>query len=437
MKTGGKIALIIVGVVVVAAGGLYLRGRLSHGSAKVNAAVDPPGYTTVKVTRGDIVSSVTASGQLQPNTITTIRPDSNMPTRKLIKLLVQEGDRVKEGQALAQVDPSGLDLTLQSAQANYDSQVAKLNNLKAKPENLDLATSEGDLTQAKVNLDTAQATFDSTKALADKGLASRNSLTDAQGALDLAKARYQAAQLSYQNVKAQTQEDVLAAQQAAVTQAQNDLQLDKLIWDSVTVRSPVPGVVAEVLVNIGDLVSPSTALMTVIDPDPMILQAQVNENDMVQVKAGQPATVTPSGYPDMLIQGKVTAIDLHAVTSGNVSVFTTSISVPNRDGKLLWGMNADTEISVLSLKNVLTLPNAAIKTSSSGTQVTIIDGGQLVAWDVQTGPTDGTKTEIVAGLDEGQEVVGKMAASSSGAAGRTTNGQHGNAGFGPVFGMFR
>ena len=436
MKTGGKVALIIVAAAVVVAGGFYLRGRLAGTPARAGAATDPVGYTVVKVSRGDIVSSVTASGQFQPNTITSIRPDSNMPTRKLVKLFVQEGDRVKEGEPLAEVDPSGLDLSLQSAQANYDAQAAKLNNLKAKPDNLDLVTAEGDLTQAKVNLDTAQATLDSTKALAEKGLASRNQLSDAQGALTLARTRYQQAQLSYQNVQAQTPQDVLAAQQSAVAQAQNDLLQAKLIWDSVTIRSPAAGVVAEVLVNVGDLVSPSTALMTVIDPDPMVLEAQVNENDMVQVKVGQPALVTPSGYPDMQIPGTVTGIDLHATVSSNVSVFTTSISVPNHDGKLLWGMNADTEISVLSLRNVLTLPTSAIKTTSNGTQVTIIDGGQLVSWDVQTGATDGTRTQIVAGLDEGQEVVGKMAsASSSGASNNRTPSRGG--GLGPVFQVFR
>jgi hypothetical protein len=68
-------------------------------------------------------------------------------------------------------------------------------------------------------------------------------------------------------------------------------------------------------------------------------------------------------------------------------------------------MNADAEISVLSLRNVLTLPTSAIKTSNGASTVSIMDGGQLISWDIQTGATDGTKTQIVAGLDEGSEVV--------------------------------
>jgi HlyD family secretion protein len=162
----------------------------------------------------------------------------------------------------------------------------------------------------------------------------------------------------------------------------------------------------------------------------MWLQAQVNENDMAQVKVGQSAIVTPSSYPDLQFAGKVTQIDQHAQVVNNVSVFSATIEVPNRDGKILWGMNADAEISVLSLKNVLTLPASAIKANNGSPQVTIMDGGQLIAWDVQSGATDGTRTQIVAGLDEGQEVVVQRKTSIS-------TPQQGPAGMGQVFRVLR
>jgi hypothetical protein len=82
-----------------------------------------------------------------------------------------------------------------------------------------------------------------------------------------------------------------------------------------------------------------------------------------------------------------------------------SIEVPNPDGKLLWGMNADADIAVLSVKDVLTLPSSAIRSVSGNAQVTILDQGKPVAWDVQTGVSDGSRTQILAGLDEGQEVL--------------------------------
>jgi hypothetical protein len=83
---------------------------------------------------------------------------------------------------------------------------------------------------------------------------------------------------------------------------------------------------------------------------------------------------------------------------------------------------------------VLLLPTSAIKTSNGAAQVTIMDGTQLVAWDVQTGATDGSKTQIVAGLDEGTEVVVQRKGTTS--TTRTATPQR-PGGMGPVFGLFR
>jgi HlyD family secretion protein len=434
MKKGSRAGIIIAVIIVVAGVGiLVLRGRIASSAAKTatTAAAAP---TIVKVTRGNLNASITASGQLQPNTITTIRPDSNMPTRKLVKILVNEGDRVTAGQALAEVDPSGLDLDLQSAKAGFESQKARLANLQAKPQGLDIAAAESSLAAAKNALAGAQENYDSAKSLADKGLGSKKDLNDAERALSSAQASYNSAQLSFENVKAQSADADIQAQQSAVSSAQSALQKAQLVYDSITIRSPAAGIVAEIVVNVGDLISPSTALMTVVDANPMWLQAQVNENDVVQLKIGQTAAVTPAGYPDMSINGRVTLIDLHATVQSNVSVFTATIEVPNRDGKLLWGMNADAEISVLSLNNVLTLPVAAVKTSNGASSVTILDGGQQVSWDVQTGATDGTRTQIVAGLDEGTEVVIARKTSS---ATTTAQNRGGPGGMGAVFGILR
>lgn len=419
MKKGLKITLIVVGIAVAAAVAVFaFRGSLFRASNQP-AAGEPAGYTTVKVSRGDITATVPGSGQFEPNTMAVVRPDSNMPTRKVVRILVVAGQRVKAGQALAQIDASGLDLDLESSQANYDAQKVKLDNVKAKPADLDLAQAEAALTQARLNLEGQQQNYDSVKALADKGLASKNQLDDATRQLAIAKANTAAAGLAYQNVKAQSQQDAIRAQESALAQADSDLQKAKLVWDSRIIRAPVDGVVAEINVNVGDMVGPSgiqgsatgdkfgpsTAIMTVVDADPMILQAQVNETDMGQVRIGEKATVTPTAYPDLRLAGKVTQIDLHATVQSNVSVFNVSIEVPNPEGRLLWGMNADADIAVLSLKNVLSLPSSAIRSVNGNSQVSILDQGKVVAWDVEIGASDGSRTQILAGLDEGLEVL--------------------------------
>jgi multidrug efflux pump subunit AcrA (membrane-fusion protein) len=403
-KKGLKPAVkLAIAAALVAAAALAAVRVASVARSKAKQA--DPAYTTVKVQRSELTLTVVASGQFEPNTITTIRPDSNMPTRKLVSILVAEGRRVTAGQALARVDATGLDLNLKSAQANYESQKVKLQNLRAKPADMELAAAEAALVQARGNVETQQENYDYIKALADKDLASRNQLSEAERQLSLARSNLEASNLSYQNVKAQSQADVIHAQEAAVTQADNDMQMARIVLDSATIRSPVAGLVAEVLVKEGDLVGPETAVMTVVDPDPMILQAQVNEGDMEMVRVGEKAEVTPSGAPDESLSGTVTGIDLHAQVQSNVSVFQTSISVPNPEGKILWGMNADAEITVMDLKNVFTVPNSAIHTVNGSSQLTIMDEGKPLVWDIQTGPTNGTLTQVTAGVEEGQEVV--------------------------------
>ncbi len=415
MKKGSRIVVIVVVVVAVLGAGLYaFRGsilpKLGLGgggspAAGTTAGGKDPGYTLVKVAKGSLSVSVAASGKLQPVSTTIIRPDPNMPSRPIARLLVAEGAKVRAGQLLAEIDPSGLDLDLASAKATYEAQKVKLANLQAGSTADQLTAAEADLTNAKATVAAAQSSYDSTKALVDKGLAAKSQLTDAARQLQIAEARLDSSQQSYDTTKAGPTEDVIQGQQASMSQASSSLQKAQLVMAGTRITAPVAGVVTDLNVAVGDLVGPSTALMTIADMDTAVLVAQVNENDIGQVHIGQPARVTPSSYPDLTVRGKITQIDPHAVASGNVSMFNVSIQVPNRSGQLLWGMNADVEIDVLSLPDVLTLPVSAVKTSSGASTVQIVDGGKLVSWDVQTGATDGSKIEVKAGLGEGDEVA--------------------------------
>jgi HlyD family secretion protein len=437
LKKGSRIVVILVVIVAVAAGGIYaFRGSILP-KLGLGSAADPPGgatangkdtgYTLVAVAKGNLSVTVAASGKLQPVNTVVIRPDPNMPSRPVSRLLVAAGDRVKPGQLLAEIDPSGLDLDLASAKATYEAQKLKLDDLMAGAAATDLRAAEAALTNSQAAVEAAQSTYDSTKALVDKGLAAKSALSDAERQVQIARANLASSQEAYDTTKAGPTEDVIQAQQAAVAQASNSLQKAQLVMAGTKIVAPSAGVVTDLAVAVGDLVGPSTALMTIANMDTAELVAQVNENDIGQVAVGQSARVTPSGYPDLTVRGKVTQIDPHATTTGNVSMFNVSILVPNRTGQLLWGMNADVEIDVLSRPGVLTLPVSAVRTSNGSSTVQIVEGGKLVSWDVETGATDGSKVEIKAGLGEGDEVAIVRRTT-------TTTSQQGG-GFGGVFRM--
>jgi HlyD family secretion protein len=432
VKKGPKI-IIIVAVVLVVAGALVflLRGRLFPSAAKADAATT---YTIQKVAKDDLSITVAVSGTLEPVSYATIYPDSNMPSyRKLLKLYVKKGDTVRGGQLIAEIETSGLDLDLASKKATYESAKVKLANLKAGPTATELAQAETSLKQAQLEYQTQQGTYDSTKTLVDKNLAAKGDLDSAERSLSLAKLKLEAATLVYDDVKAGSTADVINAQEAAVAQAYNNYLQAKLVYESAVIRAPISGTVTEVFVKVGDLIENNTALLSIGDLDTMTLQAAVNENDIGQVVIGQKATVTAAGYPEMPLPGTVTLMDMRGSISGNVSTFKVAIQVPNKDHKLMWGMNADAELSVLSVKDVLTLPTSAVKTSGTGTgTVTILDEGKPMSWDVQLGATDGSKYEILGGLAEGDEVaVVKKASTTT----TTTTGNNQRQGGGPAGGM--
>ena len=410
-RTGLRVAIVTVIVLAAGAAGLLLlRGRLVRGPATAGAeAGNGTGaeaeYSTVRVERGDILLTVPASGKLEPSSSQTVRPDPNMPTRRIIRLLVKEGDRVSAGAPLAQVDTSGLDLELESARATWEAQRIRLENLRAGPTDQELAAAEVDLRQAELSSTQARETLESTRRLQEKGLASRDQLQAAEREVTLADLRLEAQKIRWDDVRDGADEDAVRSQEASLAQAANAYQKAQLVWGSTTVRSPGAGVVTDLQVKVGDLAGASTALLTLAVMDPMVLTAMVDETDVKSVHRGQEVTVTLGSDADLVLRGVVTGVAVKAQTQSNVTVFAATIEVPNPEGRLLWGMNADSEIVVAQARDTLVLPLAAVTRSENTATVNIVDGGKLVAWEVRTGADDGSRIQILRGLDEGDEVA--------------------------------
>ncbi len=428
MKKRTRVVWVAV-VACVVGGGVLI---FSLTAARARSADPASEYAVSRVTRGNVSVTVPASGQFQPTATTTVRPDPNLPQRQITAVLVSVGDVVKAGQIVAKVDTTGLDIDLASAKSNYDAQVAKLNILKTTPTTNDIVQAESTLRQAQMTLQSAQANIDSVQNLVTEGLASKQQLIDAQKQMDSARAALEGANYNLSVVKAGPTPDLMQAQNASVSQALSAYRKAQIIWDATSIRTPVGGTVAQVGVNVGDLVSATSvvqvssdgtnqvnstnAICVVIQNDPAVLQALVDETDVAQIRVGQKAVVTPAAFPNQQLTGTVAALAQETTTQQNVTSLAVSINVPNTDGKLLWGMNADAEIVVLERKNVLVVPAAAVSRSGSLSRVTVQDGSDIVPWDVKTGATDGTNTEILAGLDEGDVVLVAKRGSSGPAA---------------------
>ncbi len=433
MATRSRLIWIIAAACVVG-GGIYI---YSSATLRKDSAAQAQAYVAVPVTRGDISVTVPASGQFQPAATTTVRPDPNLPQRQITQVLVAVGDTVDAGQVVARVDTTGLDIDLASAKSNYEAQVAKLNILKATPTSNDILQAESQVRQAKISLQAAQSNLESTQNLVKEGLGSQSQLLDAQKQLDAANAALEGAQYNLDQTKAGPTADLMQAQLSAVSSALSNYRKAQIIWDATSIRTPVAGTVAQVGVNVGDLVSATSvvqvsssgtnqvnstnAICVIIQNNPAVLQALVDETDVSRIRIGQKAVVTPAAFPNEHLTGTVSALAQETTTTQNVTTLAVSINVPNADGRILWGMNADAEITVLERKNVLTVPSTAVQKSGTISRVNVQDGTAVVPWEVKTGATDGSRTEIVEGLDENDVVLvanrGATAAGQSGPPG--------------------
>ncbi|RKX78323.1 MAG: hypothetical protein DRP87_06625 [Spirochaetes bacterium] len=356
---GRKKTVLIISLIIFAGAGVFL--TFGRQLLSVNKQEQDTQYNTVKVTRQTIRVTVPASGSFEPVSVTTVRPDSNMPSRKVEKIFVKIGQIVESGKVVAVVDSSGLDLELSSALSNLESQKAKMESLKEKPTKEELTIAKSELDQAKANLEIQESNYKSVKALHEKGLASRDQLLEAEKQLTLARANFETASLKLEDTLKGADSEELMSVQSALSKAENEYLKARLAFQSTRIRTPVSGKIAELHIKTGDLISPSSEIVTVTVNNPMILKASVDEIDIGKVKPGLKATVTPFGFPDLQLTGEVTEINPKAKIEGNVTVFEVSIEVPNANETILWGMNADAEIVISEARDVLALPNSAIQ----------------------------------------------------------------------------
>lgn len=171
----------------------------------------------------------------------------------------------------------------------------------------------------------------------------------------------------------------------------------------------------------------SSSALTIVDPTAISAEVQLNEVDVPAVAVDQKATLTVDALPDLTMVGKVTAVDLIGAVEQGVVSFTVTIAPDTAHEQIRAGMTTAATIITEVQQDVLLVPSSAVRSSSDGTRyVEVLVNGVPEQVSIEVGLTDGTSTEIVSGLEEGQEVVVQTTGGSSTA---TTDSQQ-NGGFG-------
>src|SRR5713101_525581 len=299
---------------------------------------EKPQYFTSKVDRGDIGEVVEATGTI--NAVTTVQVGSQV-SGTISRLNADFNSRVKKGQVVAQIDPSLFEGALLQAKA-------------------DLANAKANLVASQANLEKAQATAVQTKADYERtsGLTKEGVMSQQQ--LDLAKANADSADAAVSAAKATITQAIAQAQQkqAAVTVAQTNL-------DYTTIHAPIDGTVIARNVDVGQTVAASllapTLFTIALDLTKIQVYASTDESDVGMIRTGQVVSFKVDAYPKDTFSGRVSQVRMNATTVQNVVTYNTVIDFDNPDLRLFPGMTAYITIPVATAKNVLRVPNGALR----------------------------------------------------------------------------
>lgn len=360
-----------------------------------------PAARLAKVTRGDIAKSVVATGPIQPITKVEVKSKASGIVERLY---VDINQMVHKGQVLAQLDQ-------QEILAQVAAQRAQLAAAEAN-----VTTAKANIAQDKVNaaapdLPMYQETYQRNLKMLHDGIVS-------QQTLDNAERDYLAAKNKRDSSVAQIGVDEAKLQQAEAQVQQSKANLEQLNeqLSYTTLVSPIDGMVLSRDVEVGDAVSSilvlgstATLVMTIGDIHQVYVDGKVDEADIGNVYLGQQARIHVESFPSKLFYGKVTKIAPLGVEKDNVTTFEVRVSIDNPGGELKANMTANAEIVVTEHHNALSVPEQAMTWDNDKNAFVFVpdpkskDGQKKIP--VTAGISNGSRTEILGGLKEGDTAV--------------------------------
>ena len=404
MKRILGIAFIIVLLGLLVWGGVFLYRRFNASEEKLS-------FQTEKISRGDLRSTISASGTIEPEELINVGAQVN---GKIMKFgtdadgkVIDYGSRIKAGSILAQIDDVLYEAEVRHAKAAKLQAEAAINSAKAK-----IAVTQADLLLAKQNWLRA-------KDLYPKKAMSRSEYDAANAEYATASARIGVAEASLAQARSQ-----LASAEASLLKAERNLNY-------CVITSPVDGVIIDRRVSVGQTVvsnmSASSIFLIAKDLKKMQVWASVNEADIGDIKAGMPVIFTVDTFPGRRFKGSVLKVRLNATMSQNVVTYVVEIATDNKDGVLLPYLTANVRFIKASRTNVLTVSNAALRFqpepgmvapefAAQFDELMSLRGGERLLWKqseaglvpvkVKVGLASSGETEIISGdVNEGDEVV--------------------------------
>ncbi|HYH95086.1 efflux RND transporter periplasmic adaptor subunit [Hyalangium sp.] len=305
MSNWKKVVLILGALALAGAGVYFARTRSTEKTAQQE-------LPTAEAKRMDLEIVAEASGLLEPIRVVEVKSKAS---GEVLRVLVETGSKVAQGDLLAEIDPRDVQNALTQAEADLESARVRLSTVDAQRQRMESLRASGVVTQQEL-----EAAVDSS-----------------------------------------------ATARAASVRAETNLQLARERRKDVTIRAPIAGTILERTIEPGLIiasattnVSGGTTLFKMADMSEIQVRTKVDETDIGKIGPGLEARVSLEAYPSRTFIGEVVKIEPQAVVEQNVTLFPVLIRLKNPEGLLKPGMNAEVGVQIASREDVVTIPNAAV-----------------------------------------------------------------------------
>lgn len=355
--------------------------------------------TTTAIQRGHVEQTVTAisSGTVKPSL------DSMVATGTIgtvVSVPHREGEHVEAAEVIVELRHNELDSQVALAEANLKVGQSRLAQAKLAA-SINAEVAETRVAQTAAQFEQAQKDFESMKALADRNAIRQNDFDKAALALKVSQENLAAAKAS-QRENLVREEEVRMAE-SSIEQLNAAVAVAKAARDNAFVKAPFSGVIAKIFSDEGEAVSMGMPLLQLVDPSKSYVEAPFDEANAADIKLGQKARINLDAYRGEDFNGTVEFISPIVSINPDLSrTLNVRIRVEEGTEKFLAGMSADVVLLVEEKDNVIFAPTESLVRQE---YAYIVNHGRAVRRDVKTGIGNWNTTEILSGLEEGDQMI--------------------------------
>jgi HlyD family secretion protein len=347
-----------------------------------------------RVLRGTITNTIATNGKVRP----VDNFEAHAPVGTIVRrVLVHEGDRVKPGQLLVQLDDAAARTEAAKALARLKAAEADLHSIQSGGTREEVLTTKSELVKARSELVAANRNLAAMQQLQQRGAASAAEVEEARNRLDRAQAEVK---LLEQKETSRYSRPEIVKVKAEQEEAKTAYQAAQGMLHQSNVRAPRAGIVYSLPVRSGVFVNPGDLLVQVADLRQVQVIGYVDEPEIGRLAPGQRVTVTWDALPGRTWQGTITRIPSTVTQLGTRNVGDIACMVDNSDMRLLPNVNVNVTVTTAQDSNVLTVSREAIRQDDGKQYVFEIVNGELKRRNVITSVSNPTRIEITSGLSD-------------------------------------